>query len=534
MQVINYQYMLPMNVGTIISSDNEVFLIERILSLLDLSKLYPNKKKSKAGRSLKICKERLLMILIYAYTEGVFSSRDISDKLKRDINYMYLAENKQLSHDKINKFRQSLKNGVFLDIFKQFVIMLSVIKEIEFNAVYIDGTKLEANANRYSFVWQKAVSKNEVKLQVNVKTLINKINEELDFTFKIDEEGKITIQYMSFILNELNRYVKKNKIEITNGKGKRKSNVQKYIDELEDYLTRQSKYDFANSVFDGRNSYSKSDLDATFMRMKDDHMKNGQLKAAYNVQVAIEGDYVVGLGIFNNRNDINTLIPLLEKMYNQYGLNFRKIIADSGYFSELNISYIDSIKATHYIPYQSYYMEQTRKFKLDISKKENMIYDKEKNMFICANNHELKYSGLTVDNSNPKYSIEKLNYKAQGCEGCPLRNKCMPRSNKNHTNKSITFSEVYEKQKKQALENIKSEEGILLRINRSIQVEGFFGILKQNYNFRRFMLRGIENVELEMLLLAFGHNIRKLHKKIKTNKVGTVTLYKLKDKEVAA
>lgn len=532
MQNKNYQYMLPMNVGTIIPSDSEIFLIERVLLLLDLSKLYPD-KKSNVGRSLKIPRERLLMILIYAYMEGIFSSREISEKLKRDINYMYLAENKQISHDKINKFRQSLKDGVLSDIFKQFTVMLSVMKEVKLDTVYIDGTKIEANANRYSFVWQKAVSKNEIKLQVNVKQLIDTINADIKTAYTYKEEDKISVHFMNLIVQNLNEYIKKNKIELTTGKGHRKSKVQRYIEELEDYIIRQTQYDYANSVFQGRNSYSKVDVDATFMRMKEDHMKNGQLKAAYNVQVAIEGEYILGVGIFNNRNDINTLIPFLEKMYHLYGINYKKIIADSGYFSEENISYVEKIKATHYIPYQSYYIEQTRKFKNDISKKENMKYDKEKDVYICANNQELIYTGITYDNSNPEYPIEKRNYKGQKCEGCPLRKKCMSRSIKENTNKTISYSEKYDRQKKQALENIKSDEGILLRVNRSIQIEGFFGILKQDYNFRRFMLRGIVNAELEMLLFSIAHNFRKLNKKIKEKTVGIVTLHKLKDKLAA-
>lgn len=302
-----FQPQLPINVGVLIEEDSPVILLEEVIQSLDLSKLKSNKKQS--GRKPKIPREQLLIILIYAYMEGVYGSRDIADKLSRDVHYMYLAREATVTHQVINTFRSSLKDDIMDDIFRQFILKLYELKELGFESIYIDGTKIEAYANKYTFVWRKTVSKNEAKLQVNVKELLKKLNNDAKcgVQFIYNEDNKITVELMSEIINTLHEYAKKLKIEFKSGKGKRKSQVQRYIEALEDYLIRQSNYDVSNRILEDRNSYSKTDHDATFMRMKDDHMRNGQLKAGYNVQIGIEGGYVVGVDVLNNRNDI---IPL--------------------------------------------------------------------------------------------------------------------------------------------------------------------------------------------------------------------------------
>lgn len=527
-----YQPQLPINTGVIIEKDSPVKLLESIVNSLDLSKLEDTRRRS--GRKLKISRKQLLTILIYSYMECIYSSRSIADKLTRDTHYMYLAREQVVSHNTINKFRQSLVDEVFLDIFRQFVLKLYELNEVSFQNIFIDGTKLEANANRYSFVWKKAINKHEEKLQGKVKVLINKINNDsnLSIFYHFNEQDKVTVEIMSDLLRVLNRYSCQNNIEFKSGKGKKKTQIQRYIEELEDYLVRQSNYDYSNDIFEDRNSYSKTDESATFMRMKDDHMKNGQLKAGYNVQVGVEGEYVIGVEIFSDCNDINTLIPFLERFNEFYGIRFNNVISDSGYASEKNYSYLDKIKTTFYIPYQSYYQEQTKKFKKMIGKRQNMIYDEKENVYICANNRKLEYVGETVNKRDPDYHITNKNYKCRDCSGCPFIKECMPYSKKEDASKNISFSPSFEKYKKQALKNIKTEEGINLRINRSIQAEGFFGILKQDYNFRRFMLRGSENVHLEMLLLCFAFNMRKLHKNMKNNNLGKVTFHIPKKEKV--
>ena len=145
----------------------------------------------------------------------------------------------------------------------------------------------------------------------------------------------------------------KRNIEFVHGIGKRKTKIQKWTEQLSEYKERQEKYNLSKGIFSKRNSYSKTDTDATFMHMKDDHMRNGQLKPAYNVQIAVESEYVTGVGIFDDRNDIATLIPMLNNMKEKIGRKYLNVIADSGYESEENYLYLESNKQTPYIKPQT-------------------------------------------------------------------------------------------------------------------------------------------------------------------------------------
>ena len=120
------------------------------------------------------------------------------------------------------------------------------------------------------------------------------------------------------------------------GRGKRKSELQRDIELLAELVARKDKYEKYQSTFAGRNSFSKTDPDATFMHLKEDHMRNSQLKPAYNLQIAVEGEYITGLDISSERSDQLTLIPLLEKMDNNIGIVYEDVTADAGYESEEN------------------------------------------------------------------------------------------------------------------------------------------------------------------------------------------------------
>jgi transposase len=300
------------------------------------------------------------------------------------------------------------------------------------------------------------------------------------------------------------------------GIGRRKTDLQKWIEQLKEYKTRQEKYNESNRLFQGRNSYSKTDTDATFMHMKDDHMRNSQLKPGYNVQIGVESEYVTGIGIFQDRNDIATLIPMLEKMKENLGSKYTNVIADSGYESEENYLYLEKNCQIPYIKPQTYEIWRKKSFKNDISKRENMIYDCEKDEYTCRNEKKLKKCGITHKTSATGYRSEITLYECESCEGCPYKSKCTKAAG----NRKMQVSKTFVEKRKVSYQNIMSEAGILLRVNRSIQVEGAFGVLKNDYNFTRFLTRGKTSVKTEFMLLCLGYNINKLHSKIQSERCG--------------
>jgi transposase len=265
-----------------------------------------------------------------------------------------------------------------------------------------------------------------------------------------------------------------------------------------------------------RNSYSKTDQDATFMHMKEDHMRNSQLKPGYNVQIAVESEYVTGVGIFNDRSDVATLIPMLNEMQVRLGMKYTNIIADSGYESEENYLYLEKEKMIPYIKPQSYEIWKKKSFKNDISKRENMTYIEEADAYVCANSRILWPVGIRHRKSTSGYRSKLTVYECEDCSGCPNKSKCT----KAQGNRRMEASKIFIEKRQKSYENIMSDKGVKLRVNRSIQVEGAFGVLKNDYEFSRFLTRGKNNVKTEFILLCMGYNFNKLHAKIQKERLG--------------
>jgi hypothetical protein len=296
-------------------------------------------------------------------------------------------------------------------------------------------------------------------------------------------------------------------IKFVYGRGKRKTDIQRDYDRIYEYLERIERYHESQTILGTRKSYSKTDLDATFMRMKEDHMRNGQLKPAYNVQIGVESEYIVGVGLFSNPTDTTTLIPFLERLQKNIGRKYLNIIADAGYASEENYTYLEGNDQNAYIKPADYEIKKTRKYKSNIYRVENLSYDEIGDYFTCPNGKRLNHAYDSKSKTKNDYEIIKSYYICESCEGCPHRDKCYKGK---YENRKVSFSKTMARQKAEATERITADEGNILRQNRSIQVEGAFGVLKQDRDFRRFLTRGKTKTETQFLLLAFAFNIKKL------------------------
>ena len=264
------------------------------------------------------------------------------------------------------------------------------------------------------------------------------------------------------------------------------------------------------------NSYSKTDLEATFMRMKEDHMRNGQLKPAYNVQIAVENYFIVHSYISNDRTDYNTLIPVLEKHQRAFGDRLEAVTADSGYCSEKNLLYLKENGIRSFIKLQDHEKRKTRAYKEDIGKYYNMTYAvfEDEHYYICHDGRELRHI-RTDSREQDGYTQTVEVYGCADCGGCEHRSRCLYKYNAEKNpdrNKVMKVNERWEELKEETNANIRSEEGILKRQTRSIQTEGHFGDIKENEDFRRFQYRSGEKVYKEFMLYAIGRNLMKYHR----------------------
>lgn len=509
-----YQLVLPLSLEGLIPEDESVRLLSHELEELDYTLLY--QAYSAKGRNPAVDPKTMFKILTYAYSQNIYSSRKIETACRRDINFMWLlAGHKAPDHSTIARFRTGFLADACEELFYQMVRRFAAMGELSKETVFIDGTKLEACANKYTFVWKKSAGKWEEKMFLKMEAAVQMVNREYLQSFQICKEaGAAGLQG---IVDYLKEYCHANEVVFVHGRGKRKSVHQRYLELFERFLDRQLLYDLHNSRFGSRNSYSKTDVDATFMHMKDDHMRNAQLKPGYNIQIGVDSEYIVAADIFQDRNDVWTLVPFLKHMEERLGFRYPSVTADSGYESEEAYNYLESRHQKPYIKPQTYEKWRKRSFRNDISKRENMEYDTQKDIYTCHAGRRLMPLYIKKQKSRNGYESDVTVYECTDCSGCPCKDKCTRAKG----NKRLYVSKNFINHRQKSYENIKSETGILYRMNRSIQVEGAFGVLKNDYGFQRFLLRGKTKVKLEILLLCFGYNINKLHARIQNDRLGS-------------
>lgn len=507
-----YQLVLPMNVEVLIPKDDSVRLLSKVTEGLDYSKLM--QAYSHKGRAPKVNPITMVKIVLYANMSGLNSTREIEQACRQNVNFMWLLRGAPVpDHNSINRFIRKRFSKAAIDIHTQIVEKLIKLKEVDLKQIYIDGTKIEANANKYTFVWKKAVNKFEQRLIQKIEALLIGLNTEYLMHEKMEED---LVSQLDRILRRLQKIARRRKIEFVYGRGRRKSQIQRDIEKVREYLEKIKRYRDFGEKFGTRNSFSKTDPDATFMRMKDDHMRNAQLKPGYNLQLAVSGEYIVGADISSHRNDNGTLIGFLDKLESQYGDRFENIITDAGYESEENYLYLAKKRYTPYVKPTNHETKKKKKYKKQIGRRENMTYDEEKDEFICHNNRRLKYIYTSKRKTASGYETKSRVYECESCENCEHRTQCY----KGKEKKRIYYSPKFAHYREISQRNIDSKQGILFRMNRSIQVEGAIGVLKQDYEFRRFRHRGQEKVLTESLLYAIAFNINKLHNKIQDNRLG--------------
>ena len=537
--------------------DDPVYTLKKVMEDLDFTNLlaqYSDKGRNGFNPIMKYA------VLTYANMRGVRAVDRIVELCKRDLAFIWLTQGEQPGRDAFYDFiNRKLTGEILDDLNYQFLRRLKKEGLITLEALYIDGTKIEANASRYTFVWRGTLNYHLAGLLDTIDSLYTRYNEllneneygqkydlgnvqmfiiegmdkvhdviEKNRKRKLTKHKKISNNTVIEIDNcsplELLK-LQKNLVKIADGEGisfvyekrQKKSEIQKLYDELEECGKRLMKYkDCFEIMGSDRNSYSKTDLEATFMRMKEDHMLNGQLKPAYNVQIAVENYFIIHGYVSNDRTDYNTLIPVIRKHQTAFGKILKEVTADSGYCSEKNLLYLKENDIASFIKLQDHEQRKTRAYKEEIGKHYNMTYQifEDEHYYVCHDGRELRHVG-TETRKQDGYTQTFEVYTCADCSGCDHKAKCLYKYNPEKDadkNKVMKINEQWEELKESSHANIESEKGILNRQIRSIQTEGHFGDIKENENFRRFNHRSTEKVYKEFMLYAIGRNINKYHR----------------------
>jgi transposase len=504
--------LLPPSLEELIPEDHLVRVVNRVMDELDLE---PILNEYKGGGTSSYHPRMMLEVLVYAYTQKVNSSRQIAKGMRENVNFMWISGNNRPDFRTINRFRSSvMKEGIEV-VFGEVLQYLIEGGYVTLENYFLDGTKIEANANKYKWVWAKSTAKYKARLQEKIQELLQNIEAENDaeqeaYGDKDLEEvggenkqgggGGIDSEALQKRIERLNERL------ADTLKNKRDARTKTMRTLKEDYLPRQKKYEEQEKILAGRNSYAKTDRDATFMRMKEDAMLNGQLKPGYNVQIGTENQFVVGFSIHQKTNDMNVLIPHLDQVQKRLGRLPRTVVADAGYGSEENYAYLEQRGIEGVVKYPLFNKQQKRSWRKQRFRVDNWVYDPERDEYVCPNQKRLTYQGNRARTTDNGYRTSIREYECGSCAACLLKPQCTRAVG----NRRFGINPTLNHYQQQAREKLVSDQGRRLRSRRGVEVETVFGRIKQDWGFRRFTLRGMDKVRIEWGLLCIAHNIAKL------------------------
>lgn len=504
----NQIILFPQRIDEDIAENDPVRIISAIIENLDLSKFH------KLYHGIGRCAyhpRMMLKVIVYAYMNNIYSCRKIERLLHRDIHFIWLSGHEKPDFITINRFRNRVKDEIN-DIFTQIVLLLCAKGFVSLDVEYVDGTKIESKANKYTFVWRKTVERNRAKLLEKIKVLLEQVDEAIaQDKCNVDERVEFTPTQLSEMSSELNAALSSLPATTDKEEKKRRKQLQKTSKELEKHSRKLSEYNQHLDTLGERNSYSKTDKDATFMRMKEDAMNNGQTKPGYNLQIGTEGQFITDFALFPNPTDTLTYIPFMVSFKNRYGVLPSTEIADSGYGSEENYRFMEEHGIEAFVKYNRFHIEQRPRYVQDPFRSENFYYNEKEDYCVCPMGQHMSRIGQRRVKTASGYVSERHRYQAKNCNGCPLRSLCF----KAEGNRIIERNHRLEKYKRQAFNLLTSDEGLKQRGRRCIEPEAVFGQMKFDMAYRRFRHFGKDMVTMDFAFFAIAFNLKKMIVKMK-------------------
>ena len=496
--------LFPQRIDRDIPKDDPVRILKSVIESLDLSgfkKLYHERGRSPYHPQM------MLMVIVYSYMNNVYSCRKIEKLLYRDIYYIWLSGYQKPDFATINRFRNRVKNEIG-HIFTLLVLILVEKGFVTLEVEYLDGTKIESKANKYTFVWRKSVERNREKLLEKIRVLLQQINEQMAQDKAADVD---TLELTPQTLCEISKEFKEALGSAPEAKTKEEKAAQrgknKMFKELERHGEKLAEYNSRLEQMEGRNSISKTDPSATFMRMKEDAMCNGQTKPGYNLQISSENQFITDFALFPNPTDTLTFIPFLGSFPGRYGRFPKRVVADSGYGSEENYRFMDEAGIEGFVKYNRFHLEHRPRYKPDTFHPDSLYYNEEGDYYICPMGQRMSRSGTVQTRTEGGYISQSACYRAIRCKGCPLRCLCYKAKANQRT---IRVNHRLNAYKRKACELLTSEEGIKERGRRCIEPEAVFGQMKSNMAYRRFRHMGKDKVVMDFTFFAIAFNIKKL------------------------
>jgi len=492
--------LLPPSLEELIPERHLVRVVNRFIEQMDLSALFGSYR---GGGTSSYHPRMMLKVLIYAYVSKIYSSRQIAKALREQIPFMWLSGNNRPDFRTLNRFRGERMKGVVDEVFSSLMELLVETGHVNLSTYFVDGSKFRADANKNSYIWRKNTLRYKARNQAAIQALLSEIDAQ-----NAAEESRYGDRDLEELgeTSELNSGMLETRIRELNERLAARPKdraLKRVVRKLEqECLPRQKKYEDQEQRLQGRNSSSKTDADATFMRRKDD-----RLLPSYNVMLGTETQFIVGYSVHQQPSDSAVFMAHMEKSsVLRKGHLPAAVVGDAGFGSEENYHFLEQQGIENYLKYNTFHREQGLKYRQDKFRKENFQYDEASDSYQCQGGRRLEYLKSERSTTQNGYKTEEKIYECKDCSGCPFESRCC----RAQGNRRIQVRPALDRYRQQARDNLKSEYGRKLRAQRSVDVETVFGDIKQNGQYRRIRLRGLDKVNLEFGLLSIAHNLKKI------------------------
>lgn len=456
----------------------------------------------------------MLKAVIYGYMNNLYSCRRIASALKRDIHFIWLAGYEQPDFNTINRFRNRVKEEIN-EVFTRLVLVLAERGFVTLDVEYIDGTKIESKANRYTFVWRKSTERNRARLLEKIKALLGQVDESI--AQENSTEGDVrsfTAADLKNLAGELNGALEAAPPPATKEEKECRRERKRQVRRLAVHADKLGEYDEKLRILGGRNSYSKTDPDATFMRMKEDAMGNGQTEPGYNLQIGTENQFILDFALFQCPGDPLTMIPFYNSFRERYGRMPQTGVADAGYGSEENYRFMEESGIDAYVKYNRFHPEQRPRYKPGPFSPQSLYYNAEGDYYVCPMGQRMERIGTVRGETGSGYATESACYQARRCEGCPLRCAYFRAKGDRVTTVNHRLNEY----RRKARERLTSEESVRHRGRRCIEPEAVFGQMKYDMAYKRFRHFRMDKVRMDFAFFAIAFNLKKMCSKMAKSK----------------
>jgi transposase len=495
---LNAQMLLPPNLEDLLPPDHIVRVVSHVITQMRVDRIL--RDQYRGGGASAYDPTMMVKVIVYGYVSKVYSCRQIAKALRQDVSFMWLSGMNRPDFRTINLVRGGRLKSVIDDVFTAMVTYLHDHEYIRFDHYFVDGTKIAADGNRHKVIWKKNTKRHKERLQQKIKehlTYIDQLNEQENAEYgdrdleELGEGTTITSEDIQRQADKLKKIVEKS----LTPKPRQTARAVKKLEEK--LLPKLQHYEHQERLLGSRNSYSRTDPDATVFRIA-----TGELLPMYTVMLGTENQFIVNYTTHQKASETDQFIAHMTQATKRIGRFPRAAIGDAAYGSEENYAFLDHHGIANYLKYSTF-DKTTRPQYFD---KERFTYDPHTDSYQCPDGRTLSFQQLHSSQTPTGFHSNARVYQSHDCSGCSLSAQCK----RGQGNRTLRVNAQLDRYRQQARSNLESEQGITLRKQRSTDVEPTIGDIKWNAGYRRFRLRGKDKIEIETGLLSIAHNIKKI------------------------